>query len=120
MNQITLMTSSIGNDAVDERGKIFPFIPKNDIKEFVYIETVPGQDRGHHWHPEFDEYIVLTSGNGKFIERTDNGTREIKVTSGDCVHIPQGVYHTFIAETKCTSMSCLTKKWDDCNNPILR
>ena len=35
MNQITLMTSSIGNDAVDERGKIFPFIPKNDIKEFV-------------------------------------------------------------------------------------
>ena len=34
MNQITLMTSSIGNDAVDERGKIFPFIPKNDIKEF--------------------------------------------------------------------------------------
>ena len=120
MNQITLMTSSIGNDAVDERGKIFPFIPKNDIKEFVYIETVPGQDRGHHWHPEFDEYIVLTSGKGKFIERTDNGTREINVTSGDCVHIPQGVYHTFIAETECTSMSCLTKKWDDCDNPILR
>ena len=53
MNQISLMNSSIGNDAVDERGKIFPFIPKNDIKEFVYIETVPGQDRGHHWHPEF-------------------------------------------------------------------
>ena len=40
MNQITLMTSSIGNDAVDERGKIFPFIPKNDLNFPIKLLTV--------------------------------------------------------------------------------
>ena len=68
MKPIIKLQSSIGNSAVDQRGKIFSFLPQQDIKEFVYIETIKGYDRGHHYHPEFDEYIVLTKGKGKFVE----------------------------------------------------
>lgn len=118
--KIVKLKSSIGNSAVDERGKIFSFIPTKDIKEFVYIETVKGHDRGNHYHPEFDEYIVLTSGQGKFIETIQGKNRDILVEAGDCVYIPQGVYHTFVPTTDCSSVSCLTKAWDDCENPILR
>ena len=44
MNKIQKIASSIGNSAVDDRGKIFSFIPGDDIKEFVYIETNKGYD----------------------------------------------------------------------------
>lgn len=120
MNKIQKIASSIGNSAVDDRGKIFSFIPGDDIKEFVYIETNKGYDRGHHYHPEFDEYIVLTSGKGMFIETIDGVEREIVVESGDCVHIPKNIFHTFVPISNCTSISCLTKAWNDCENPILR
>lgn len=118
--KIKKIKSSIGNTAVDARGKIFSFIPTSDIKEFVYIETEAGYDRGHHYHPEFDEYIVITSGKGKYIEKINGIMREISVKAGECIYIPMGIYHTFIPETDCTSVSCLTKAWDDCENPILR
>jgi len=120
LKPIIKLQSSIGNSAVDQRGKIFSFLPQTDIKEFVYIETVRGHDRGHHYHPEFDEYIVLTHGKGKFVETIEGVDRDIFVEAGECVYIPQGVYHTFVPETDCTSVSCLTKAWDECDNPILR
>ncbi len=120
MKPIIKLQSSIGNSAVDQRGKIFSFLPQQDIKEFVYIETIKGYDRGHHYHPEFDEYIVLTKGKGKFVEKTNAETRDIFVEAGECVLIPKGVFHTFVPETNCSSVSCLTKAWDDCENPILR
>ena len=120
MNKIQKIASSIGYSAVDDRGKIFSFIPGDDIKEFVYIEPNKGYARGHHYHPEFDEYIVLTHGKGKFVETIDGVEREIFVQAGECVYIPQGVYHTFVPQTDCSSVSCLTKAWDECDNPILR
>ena len=85
MKPIIKLQSSIGNSAVDQRGKIFSFLPQQDIKEFVYIETIKGYDRGHHYHPEFDEYIVLTKGKGKFVEKTNAETRDIFVEAGECV-----------------------------------
>ena len=120
MDKITKLYSSIGNTGIDERGKILSFLPQENIKEFVYIETIAGHDRGPHYHPEFDEYVVLTKGKGKYVEKTNGGTRDIFVEAGECVRIPKGVYHTFVPTTNCSSVSCLTKAWDDCKNPILR
>jgi len=120
MNKIELFKPNEQDVMIDDRGKIMPFLPDKDIKEFVFIETVAGLDRGHHYHPEFDEYIMITSGGGIYYEKIDNNIREIPVRAGDCIKIPQGIHHTFIADTITTTVSCLTKKWNDCDNPILR
>ena len=115
-----MITKLTSEDYVDHRGRILSFIPKDSIKEFVMIETKQGVDSGHHLHTDFDEYIVLIKGTGKYIEKINNVERTIEVVAGECIHIPTGVYHTFIPETDCLAMSCLTKKWNDCENPILR
>lgn len=115
-----MITKLKSEDFIDHRGKILSFIPKDSIKEFVMIETRVGVDRGNHYHPEFDEYIVLIQGKGVYIEKIDGRERTVEVESGECVHIPHGIYHTFIPATDCLAVSCLTKKWNDCENPIIK
>tara|TARA_R110000823_G_scaffold315545_1_gene448083 strand:+ start:1245 stop:1592 length:348 start_codon:yes stop_codon:yes gene_type:complete len=115
-----MITKLISEDYIDHRGRILSFIPTASIKEFVMIETKSGVDRGDHLHPEFDEYIVLIKGNGKYIEKIDDVERTIEIVAGECIHIPTGVYHTFIPSTDCIAMSCLTKKWNDCKTPIIK
>ena len=120
MKKIEILKPNEADSMIDHRGKIIPFLPDSDIKEFVFIETVAGIDRGHHYHPEFDEYILVTSGGGTYYEKINDKIREITVRAGDCIKIPQGIYHTFIADTFTTSVSCLTKRWTDCDTPILK
>ena len=115
-----MITRLNSENFIDHRGKILSFVPADSIKEFVMIETKKGVNRGDHYHPEFDEYIVLIQGNGLYVETINNIKRTIEVDAGDCIHIPRGIYHTFIPSTDCLAMSCLTKKWNDCENPILK
>jgi hypothetical protein len=40
------------------------------------------------------------------------------MNKGECIHITRGTYHVFMAISDCESVSFLTKRWDDCKEPI--
>lgn len=119
MSRIQLLTPDINDKAVDHRGAIYSYIPHDSIVEFVYIDTKAGVTRGHHFHTEFDEYIMLVHGEGIYLEPLDDGTtRKIVMAPGFVVYIPVNTPHTFVPLSDCKSVSFLTKRWDDCANPI--
>ena len=109
------------NTLIDGRGGIFSFIPKEPIYEWTHQFINKGKIRGNHCHPEFDEYILLVNGNGVEIEKDINSGKEIthNFSKGECIFIPRNTYHVFVAITDCESVSFLTKKWDDCEKPII-
>ncbi len=105
----------------DGRGGIFTFYPKKPIVEFNFQFINKNTLRGNHYHPEFDEYYLFTDGNGVVVSKDDNGKEEfIYVGAGDCVYIPQGVSHVTYAITDIKYVTFLTKKWDDCERPIVK
>ena len=119
MSRIQLLTPDINDKAVDHRGAIYSYIPFDSIVEFVYIDTKAGVTRGHHYHTEFDEYIMLVHGEGIYLEPLEDGTtRKIVMAPGFVVYIPANTPHTFVPLSDCKSVSFLTKRWDDCANPI--
>jgi mannose-6-phosphate isomerase-like protein (cupin superfamily) len=73
----------------DGRGGIYTFLPETiDIKEWSYIITLKGAERGKHYHKEFDEYIMFVEGSGVYLEVDDNGLLDtVPVASGDCMLI---------------------------------
>ncbi|RJQ34749.1 cupin domain-containing protein [Candidatus Parcubacteria bacterium] len=104
----------------DGRGGIFTFYPDKPILEFNFQFLNKGKIRGNHYHPEYDEYYLITDGNGVMVTKTDDGKDEfLYVGKGDCLFIPQGVSHVFYAITDCNLVTFLTKKWDDCDPPIV-
>lgn len=104
----------------DGRGGIFSFYPERPIVEFNFVFVNKGEIRGNHCHPEFDEYYLITSGNGVVVTKNEKGQEEfIYVGRGDCVYLPQGEFHVFYAITDCSKVSFLTKKWNDCSVPII-
>jgi mannose-6-phosphate isomerase-like protein (cupin superfamily) len=104
----------------DGRGAIFSYVPKAPIVEWTHQFIKAGKIRGNHSHPEFDEYILLVSGNGVEVAQNPDGTEtRIDMSKGTCIFIPQGTLHVFLAITDCESVSFLTKKWDDCTHPIV-
>lgn len=117
--RIQLLEPDIDDKAVDHRGAIYSFIPKDALVEFVYIDTKKGSTRGHHYHKEFDEYILLVHGEGLYIEPLEDGTnRKIVMGAGQTVYIPRMTPHTFVPITDCKSVSMLTKPWNTCQSPI--
>ena len=105
----------------DGRGAIFTFIPKDPIMEFNLNIVKAGKVRGNHHHPEFDEYILLVNGNGVEVEKNVKTGKEtfFQLSKGECIYIPRGTSHVFLAITDCESVSFLTKKWEDCDEPII-
>lgn len=119
--KIKLLEADIADAAIDSRGAIYSFLPKDPIVEFVYIDTKQGVTRGHHYHKEFDEYIVMVHGEGIYLEPLDDGSiRKIVVGAGHAIYIPIGTPHTFVPLTDCKSVSMLTRCWDNCQEPITR
>jgi len=118
-SKIQFLKPNIGDKAVDHRGAIYSFIPQDAIVEFVYLHTVAGVTRGHHLHKEFDEYIMLVEGEGIYIENMSDGkTTKHVIGPGQTIYIPAFTSHTFIPLKECKSVSFLTKKWNDCQEPI--
>ena len=109
------------NTVKDGRGGIFTFIPKDPVVEFNFMFIKSGNVRGNHFHPEFDEYFLLTSGEGILVSRDSPGSKDEfnYLSTGHCTHTPKGTSHVFYAITDCTATVLLTKKWDDCDEPIV-
>jgi len=105
----------------DGRGGIFTFIPNDPIVEFNYNMIKAGKVRGNHYHPEFDEYYLVVSGQGVLVSRESENEKEefIYLSPGQCTRTPKDVSHVFLAITDCTLVVLLTKKWDDCERPIV-
>lgn len=104
----------------DGRGGIFTFYPEKPIVEFSFQFVNKGKIRGNHYHPEFDEYYLLTNGHAMVVTKDANGKEEfLYAGKGDCIHIPEGVSHVFYAITDFNMVTFLTKKWDDCKTPIV-
>lgn len=105
----------------DGRGGIFTFIPKDPIKEYNFMFIKSGKVRGNHYHPEFDEYFLITSGEGVLVSKDSPRDKEefIYLSAGNCTYTPKGTSHVFMAITDCTAVALLTKKWDDCKEPIV-
>lgn len=120
-DQITLLNPEISDLALDSRGVIASYLPKDPIVEFVYIDTKLGQMRGHHYHKEFEEYILITEGSGVYLcPLSDGTTKKILVGPGQAIHIPKNCPHTFFPLTDCKAVSMLTKPWDQCLEPITK
>ena len=109
------------NTVKDGRGGIFTFIPKDPIVEFNYNMVKAGKVRGNHYHPEFDEYYLLVSGQGVLVTKDGPSAEDefVYLSPGHCVRTPKNTSHVFLAITDCTLIVLLTKKWDDCKQPIV-
>ena len=105
----------------DGRGGIFTFYPKDPIVEFNFLFIKSTKIRGNHYHPEFDEYFLLTSGEGIMVTKDSPDAEEefLYLSKGQCTYAPKNTRHVFYAITDCTAVSLLTKKWDDSNPPIV-
>jgi dTDP-4-dehydrorhamnose 3,5-epimerase-like enzyme len=108
----------------DLRGGIFTFFPEQgSIAEWSYMITKPGKVRGFHWHKEFDEYVHVIDGEGVYIEWDLEKNEEsgfVKMSSGNCIYFPSGCAHTLHSITQVKMVAMLTKKWDDCDEPLTR
>ncbi len=109
------------NTVKDGRGGIFTFYPKDPIVEINFNIVKAGKIRGNHHHPEFDEYYVLTSGEGVLVCKDTPESKEefLYLSRGQCTRTPKGISHVFLAISDCTLVVLLTKKWDDCETPIV-
>jgi len=104
----------------DGRGGIFTWVPKDPIVEFNLVFIKANKLRGNHYHPEFDEYFLITEGQGVIVNKSAKGKEDfLYMGKGDCFYIPQGANHVFYAITDLNAIAMLTKKWDDCNPPIV-
>ena len=104
----------------DGRGCIQTYYPQTGaIVEYNYIVTLKNTVRGHHYHKEFDETVMFTTGEGVYLELLEDGSElPITVTPGTSIFIPSGVSHTFIPISDCKMVAMLTKRWDECDEPI--
>jgi mannose-6-phosphate isomerase-like protein (cupin superfamily) len=119
---ILKLTPEVNLETVrDGRGGIFTYYPEAPIVEWNLLFTRTGHARGFHFHREFDEYMLITSGHGTYVEKLEDGSEKVfKVAAGDCLHFPAGTAHTIYAITDMRMVAMLTKKWNDCVQPITR
>lgn len=119
--KIEIVEPKIADAGIDSRGAVYTYLPKDDIKEFNYIFTKAGSNRGYHCHDEFDEYIMLIDGEMLVIEiLEDNTNKKILLGLGQVIRIPQSVKHVFVPVTDCKFINFLTRPWHLCNNPITK
>lgn len=103
----------------DRRGKIISFYPNDNMVEYNLIITNQGEERGYHYHPEFNEYILIVDGTCQFTEYDGDHETTVTVETGDSIFIPRGVPHSFLAVTDLKFVSLLNKLWHESKNPII-
>ncbi|MBM4273522.1 MAG: cupin domain-containing protein [Deltaproteobacteria bacterium] len=69
--------------------------PASALRTFHLISIVPGQVRGNHFHPAYEEWLYVFHGRGIF--RWETGTAEVRerlIADGrTMIRIPPGVAH---------------------------
>lgn len=101
----------------DSRGTIFSFPIDDNLTEYNLMVTKKGDERGYHYHPEFNEYMMVVSGRCEYTEFvSDNEDITITLEVGDSIRIPIGTSHKFRALEDYSFVSMLTKHWDKCND----
>ena len=60
----------------DGRGGIFTWLPKDPIVEFNFVFIKANKLRGNHYHPEFDEYFLITEGQGVIVSKSSKKAKE--------------------------------------------
>ena len=102
-------------------GKIYFSKDTEDaIVEYNLMITKQGDQRGYHFHPHFDEYMLVVDGICEFTEYNKKGNNTVTLNVGDSIHIPTGTAHTFTALTDFKFVSMLTKRWHDSDPPIIK
>lgn len=108
----------------DHRGVILSFpLTETDlpIVEYNLMITMKGDERGYHYHPHFDEYMIVVDGECLFKEFAEDGNHvELVLKQGDSIKIPSGTSHTFTALTDFKFVSMLTNQWDKSEPPIVK
>ena len=104
----------------DGRGVISTFYPSVPIVEFNLITTHKGAFRGGHFHNEFDEYTLMVTGGGVYVELDGDTELSETVATGDCLYIPKDVPHVFYPTADTQMVSLLTKRWNECKEPITK
>ena len=97
-------------------------MPKEPILEFNLVCYSKDKIRGNHYHPEFNEYILIVDGTFSLVTKDIKNGEEIAmiVSKGSCFHIPKNTPHAFVSSGEATLVSFLTKPWEKCKQPILR
>lgn len=69
--------------------------PASALHTFHLISTVPGQVRGNHLHPSYEEWLYVFHGQGTFRWETEAGEVKERLISGGrtMIRIPPGVAH---------------------------
>lgn len=118
---VTRLEPTCNLDTVrDGRGGIFTFFPDEPIVEFNLNIVKAGKVRGHHYHPEFDEYYLVSDGEGVIIWNDESDREQfLYLSRGHCIRTTRGTAHVFHAITDCTLVVMLTKRWDDCDVPVV-
>ena len=90
---------------LDGRGIILTWVPQDKIAEYNLVYFRPGSVRGNHYHPEFDEYLLIVSGEGIMIwkESVDAPEHVVHLSRGGCVRAPSGLIHAFHATMETTA-----------------
>lgn len=122
---LKIIRPEINLDTVrDGRGFISTYFPEEDIKEINIVYFHKNMVRGFHYHPHFVEYSLVASGEGMFVYRTDPNDeaseKSFILSKGTMLRIPIGVVHTIYSITELTLIASLSKKWDDCDPPIVQ
>ena len=117
MKKVKLLEAEIFED---HRGIIRSFYPDEKLVEYNLMTIKSGDARGYHYHPHFDEYMVVAHGTCLFREFGKNETYEHTLRVGDSIKIPKNVAHTFIALEDFKFVSMLTKRWHDSKPPIVK
>lgn len=103
----------------DGRGGIFTYLLADPVVEANLVLLKAGKWRGAHFHKEFVEYFLVVSGRGLYQSVDENGKRfQAYVTGGEMLRLPVGVPHIIYAIEDMQCVAMLSKRWDDCEEPI--
>ena len=63
---------------------------------------------------------MFVEGEGVYTELTDGKELVTPVSAGDCIYLPMHVPHTFYPTADCKMIALITKRWDECAEPITK
>lgn len=106
----------------DHRGVIRSFPLESDcIVEYNLMITKQDSYRGFHFHPHFDEFMLVVDGSCEFTEFSEDGDHHrLVLETGDSIHIPANTSHAFRALVDFKFVSMLTQRWRDSDPPIVK